>query len=82
MIPDFLLVLMLQIAVVYVNKSLGIKTFKVASSSIDNPAIFLPIFTLIIIPIIYLVRSLTEKTSEIAAERISIPAYQRTCIRD
>ncbi|WP_235822799.1 ABC transporter permease subunit [Cytobacillus massiliigabonensis] len=68
MVPDFLLVLMLQIAVVYVNKSLGIKTFKVASSSIDDPAIFLPIFTLIIIPSIYLIRSLSETTSEITAE--------------
>ncbi|MGN7399745.1 ABC transporter permease subunit [Cytobacillus praedii] len=68
MVPDFLLVLMLQIAVVYVNKNLGVKTFKVASSSIDDPAIFLPILTLIIIPAIYLVRSLSEATSEITAE--------------
>ena len=68
MVPDFLLVLMLQIAVVYLNKRLGVKTFKVASSSIDDPAIFLPILTLIIIPAIYLVRSLSEATSEIMAE--------------
>lgn len=68
MVPDFILVLMLQITVVYVNKNLGVKTFKVASSSIDDPAIFLPIITLIIIPTIYLVRSLSETTSEISAE--------------
>lgn len=68
MVPDFLLVIMLQIAVVYINKNLGVKTFKVASSSMDEPAIFLPLLTLIIIPAIYLVRSLTEATSEITAE--------------
>ncbi|MFC0415786.1 ABC transporter permease subunit [Cytobacillus solani] len=68
MVPDFLLVLMLQMAVVYINKSLGVKTFKVASSSIDDPAIFLPILTLILIPAIYLVRSLSEATSEITTE--------------
>lgn len=68
MVPDFLLVLMLQIAVVYINKSVGIKTFKVASSSISDPAIFLPILTLIIIPLFYLIRSLSETTSEISGE--------------
>ncbi len=68
MIPDFLLVLILQLAVVFINKSVGIKTFKVASSSMNDPAIFLPILTLIIIPAIYLVKSLSEITSEIAGE--------------
>jgi len=68
MVPDFMLILILQITVVYINKNFGVKAFKVASSSVDDPAVFLPILTLTIIPLFYLVRSLAEVTSEVSAE--------------
>ncbi|MGD6878612.1 ABC transporter permease subunit [Bacillus infantis] len=68
MLPDFILVLLLQLLTVFVHKETGIKTVKVASSSMSEPAIFLPIFTLVIIPLFYLLRSLSERSHEVKGE--------------
>jgi peptide/nickel transport system permease protein len=40
----------------------------VASSSMSEPAIFLPIFTLVIIPLFYLLRSLSARSHEVKGE--------------
>ena len=76
-IPDFLLVLILQLLVVYINKSIGVKTVKVASSSISDPALFLPLFTLVLVPFIYLVKSLSEVTFEITTENYILTAKSK-----
>ncbi|MFD2444744.1 ABC transporter permease subunit [Bacillus sp. CGMCC 1.16607] len=68
MIPDFIFILMLQLLVTFIYKCTGIKTIKVASLSISEPAIFLPILTLVVIPFVYLIRSLNEKTFEVITE--------------
>ncbi|WP_349409882.1 ABC transporter permease subunit [Pseudalkalibacillus sp. SCS-8] len=67
-IPDFIVVLLLQLLVVFIYQSTGVKTFKVASSSAGEPAVFLPILTLVIIPLFYLVRSLGNATSDVTSE--------------
>jgi peptide/nickel transport system permease protein len=77
MIPDFMLVLIIQLTVVYINQSTGVRILKIASTSINDPAIVLPIFTLTIIPIFYLVRSLSEITSEVSAEDYILTAKSK-----
>lgn len=67
-IPDFILVLLLQLLVTYIYKKTGVKVLKVASFSMDDPAIFLPIFTLTILPLFYLIRTLNDKTYEVLTE--------------
>jgi len=67
-IPDFILVLLLQLLVTYIYKETGVKVVKVASLSTGDPAIFLPIFTLSILPLFYLIRTLNDKTYEVLTE--------------
>lgn len=68
MIPDFIFILLMQLMVNLIYKSTGIKTVKVASLSMDDPAIFLPIVTLVLIPLIYFIRALNEHTHEVISE--------------
>ena len=67
-IPDFILVLLLQLLITYIYKKTGVKVFKVASLSMDDPAISLPIFTLSILPLFYLIRTLNDRTYEVLTE--------------
>lgn len=75
MIPDFILVLLLQMLVVYILKSTGIKIAKVATFRMNDPAIALPIISLFILPFVYLVGSLSQKTFDILTE-----SYIRTAL--
>lgn len=68
MIPDFIFILLLQLSVNGIYKSTGIKVAKVASLSSDNPAVLLPIITLVIIPFVYLTRTLNDRTHEVSQE--------------
>ncbi|SFB06640.1 peptide/nickel transport system permease protein [Lentibacillus halodurans] len=67
-LPDFILILFLQMGAVFIFQSTGVHVARVASSSIDNPAILLPIMTLLTIPAIYLIRTLSERTYEVLTE--------------
>ncbi|WP_316571465.1 ABC transporter permease subunit [Neobacillus sp. YIM B06451] len=77
MIPDFIFILILQLLVNGIYKSTGIKTVKVASLSTNEPAIFLPILTLVIIPFVYLVRTLNERTHEVITEDYIVTAVAK-----
>ncbi|WP_190279489.1 ABC transporter permease subunit [Ornithinibacillus gellani] len=68
MIPDFILVLFLQIAVVSVYQSTGWKVARVASKGVHDHAILLPLITLAIIPTIYLIRTLSERAYDVMGE--------------
>jgi peptide/nickel transport system permease protein len=68
MIPDFIVVLLLQLLVVSIYIHTGIKVAKVASISISEPALLLPILTIVIIPLFYIVRTLNERTHEVLTE--------------
>ena len=67
-IPDFILVLLLQLGVVFIYQSAGFKIARVASRSADENAYLLPLITLTLIPAIYLIRTLSERTYDVLAE--------------
>ncbi|WP_047982352.1 ABC transporter permease subunit [Ornithinibacillus contaminans] len=67
-IPDFILVLFLQISVVFIYQTTGFKLARIASRSTDDNAFLLPLITLIIVPTIYLIRTLSERTYDVLAE--------------
>jgi len=77
MIPDFIFILILQLLVNGIYKGTGIKTVKVASLSVNEPAIFLPILTFVIIPFVYLVRTLNERTYEVITEDYIVTAVAK-----
>lgn len=67
-LPDFILILFLQMAVVFLHKSTGANIAKVASNSFAEPAILLPLITLTLIPSVYLIRTLAEHTYDVLTE--------------
>jgi peptide/nickel transport system permease protein len=67
-IPDFILVIFLQLGVVFIYKSTGLKVARVASLSADENAYLLPLITLTIIPAIYLIRTLSERTYDVLSD--------------
>jgi len=66
--PDFVLILLMQLAVTFIYQSSGIKTVKVASFSSDDPAVFLPLLSLIIIPLLYVIKTLNEETKDVLTQ--------------
>jgi peptide/nickel transport system permease protein len=67
-IPDFILVLFLQLGVVFIYQSTGFKVARVASLSTNDIAIALPLIVLTIVPTIYLIRTLAERTYDVLTE--------------
>lgn len=67
-IPDFILVFLLQLLVVSIYQTTGLKTVRIASSNMDEPAIMLPLVTLFILPFVYLVKSLSDKSFDVLTE--------------
>ncbi|MEW5784019.1 MAG: ABC transporter permease subunit [Bacillota bacterium] len=61
-IPDFIIVLLLQRGVVYIQKATGIKVAKVVAMSLTEPAILLPLITMSLIPALYLIRTVSNHT--------------------
>lgn len=57
-LPDFIIILLLQFAIVEFAKQTGTVLFKVANvSSGDEPAVVLPLLSMIIIPTLYMIRN-------------------------
>jgi len=56
-LPDFLVIIMLQALIVLIYSKTGLLVFEVASTSSDDPAIALPLLSAIIIPASYLIRN-------------------------
>jgi len=75
--PDFVLILFLQMGVVFLYKTTGTSVAMVASKSFAEPAIFLPLVTLTIIPAIYLIRTLSEKTYDVLTEEYILTAKSK-----
>lgn len=67
-IPDFVLVLFLQMGVVFFYQTTGMHLARVATRGIGEHAILLPLITLSLIPSIYLIRSLSERTYDVLTE--------------
>jgi peptide/nickel transport system permease protein len=58
-LPDFVVVLMLQFAIVAIAKATGVVVFEVATLSQDDPAIVLPLVSMIIFPANYMIRNVS-----------------------
>ncbi|MGY0691682.1 ABC transporter permease subunit [Virgibacillus sp. FSP13] len=68
MVPDFIMVLFLQIGTVFFYQTTGHRLARIATRGIDEHAILLPMITLTIVPTIYLIRSLSERTYDVLTE--------------
>lgn len=76
-IPDFILILLLQMGVAIIYESTGIRVAKAASMSTENPAILLPLITLTLIPTVYLIRTLSEHTYDELTENYILTARSK-----
>lgn len=74
-IPDYILVLLLQFFVIFILQKTGVKIFQVASFTMDEPAIALPLIVLFVLPFVYLTQSLCDVTNQVVTE-----SYIRTAI--
>ncbi len=58
-LPDFVIILLLQLVFVLIFKETGVLVFEVASLSSDEPAVVLPLISMIIIPANYMIRNVS-----------------------
>jgi peptide/nickel transport system permease protein len=56
-LPDFVIILLLQFAIVYIAQQTGVVLFKVANVNDSEPAVILPLLSMIIIPALYITRN-------------------------
>jgi len=56
-LPDFVLILLLQFFVVFIADKTGVVVFQVASVTVDNPAIALPLISAVLLPAGYMIRN-------------------------
>ncbi|WP_188455589.1 ABC transporter permease subunit [Virgibacillus oceani] len=68
MVPDFIMVLFLQLGTVYFYQATGHRLARIATRGVDEHAILLPLLTLTIVPAIYLIRSLSERTYDVLTD--------------
>ncbi|MFD2045378.1 ABC transporter permease subunit [Ornithinibacillus salinisoli] len=73
-IPDFILVLILQLSVVSINQAIGFTLISVASLSTESKAFLLPLITMTLVPAIYLIRTLSERTYDVLSEEYILTA--------
>ncbi|TFB24040.1 ABC transporter permease subunit [Filobacillus milosensis] len=76
-IPDFIMIIFLQIFVVYIYEEYGIALSRVATRSSTEPAILLPLMVMVLIPLIYLIRSLSERSFDIMTEDYILSAKSK-----
>ncbi|SDW76062.1 ABC transporter permease subunit [Paenibacillus sp. CF384] len=67
-LPDFVIVLLLQFLIVVIADETGLIVFQVASFSTDDPAVALPLISAIIIPAIYMIRNVALHMSQTLTE--------------
>lgn len=67
-LPDFVIVILLQFLIVFIATETGYVIFDVASFSTDDPAIALPLISTIIIPANYMIRNVALHMSHTLTE--------------
>ncbi|MBH8605933.1 ABC transporter permease subunit [Thermoactinomyces sp. CICC 10522] len=75
-VPDFILALLLQLAVVAIYKATGILIAEVASTSLDT-AIVLPLLTLFHLPFLYIVQMVSHQTNRVLREDYILTAKSK-----
>lgn len=73
-IPDFILILLLQMVAVFFNYKLGYSVIHIASIG-ENQAVLLPIISMTFIPMAFFIKEITSHTSSIITEE-----YIRTAL--
>lgn len=76
-VPDFILVLLLQITVVGIYHATGARVARVASIARDEPALLLPLIVLAIIPTAYLLAGVSATVREVATQDFVTAAKAR-----
>ncbi|WP_309118399.1 ABC transporter permease subunit [Paenibacillus sp.] len=62
-LPDFVIIILLQFTIVQIAKETGVVVFRVANFSTDQPpAVMLPLTSMIIIPTLYMIRNVALQT--------------------
>ncbi|RAP75783.1 ABC transporter permease subunit [Paenibacillus montanisoli] len=67
-LPDFVIVLLLQFLIVIIADETGLVVFQIASFSTDDPAVALPLISSVIIPAIYMIRNVALHMSQALTE--------------
>ncbi|WP_308639752.1 ABC transporter permease subunit [Paenibacillus silvisoli] len=67
-LPDFVVVLLLQFLVIYIASETGLVLFETASISIEDPAVALPLISIILIPGAYMIRNVALHMSQTLTE--------------
>ena len=61
-VPDFIMILLLQLIVMAVYKATGLHVARVATITQDDPALPLPLLILTLIPTVFVLRSISNRT--------------------
>jgi len=62
-LPDFVIIILLQFTIVQIAKETGVVVFRVANVSTDQPpAVMLPLVSMIVIPALYMIRNVALQT--------------------
>jgi peptide/nickel transport system permease protein len=67
-VPDFVLVLVLQVAVVAVYKATGFRIARIATITRDQAALLLPLLILTLLPAVFVLRSVSNRTYMLTTE--------------
>jgi peptide/nickel transport system permease protein len=76
-LPDFVIILLLQLFIVLIYKQTGILVFEVASLSTDEPAVVLPLISMMIIPANYMIRNVAMQMKLTLTEDYILSAKAR-----
>ena len=73
-VPDFVMILLLQLIVVAMYKATGIHVARVATITQDEPALLLPLLILTLIPAVFILRSISNRTYMVTTEEFVLVA--------
>lgn len=67
-VPDFIIILLLQRGAVFLHDLAGMRVMRVATVTLQEPAIFLPLFTMALLPAMYLIRTVSNHTDYVLGQ--------------
>ena len=73
-VPDFVMILLLQLIVVAIYKATGFHVARVATITQGEPALLLPLLILTLIPAVFILRSISNRTYMVSTEEFVLVA--------
>ncbi|MFP4365277.1 MAG: ABC transporter permease subunit [Spirochaetia bacterium] len=67
-VPDFIMVMVLQLIVVTITVSTGYRIARIATSTAENNAVLLPLIVMVIIPSVYLIKNVSIFTHSVLGQ--------------